>query len=77
MQPTLQISTAEEYALAPNSSSGGLYHLVITWQVIFMPGSATSLARPKSATLRMPLSFIRRLLGLRSYAGLRNAYKKR
>jgi hypothetical protein len=54
MQPTDHMSTVDEYARAPKSSSGGLYHRVMTWQVILPVPSPKSRARPKSAILRTP-----------------------
>lgn len=65
--PTPQISTSPPYCLAPNKSSGGLYHRVTTQFVYFLCCSGGRLAmsrtrfgsnaraRPKSAIISEPV----------------------
>ena len=43
-------------------------HLVITCVVILYPGSAKSLARPKSAILSCPSADMSKLFGFKSYS---------
>ena len=59
-------SAAPSYALAPNRSSGGLYHSVTTRFVSGSIPRGVRLAKPKSASFRVPSSDTSRLLPLMS-----------
>lgn len=48
-------------------SSGTWTNRVMTWHVILYPGSAKSLARPKSASLSCPSEAMSKLFGFKSY----------
>ena len=54
IHPTLQMSAAEEYSLAPKSSSGGLYHRVMACGDSRVLGVPYMRARPKSANFIVP-----------------------
>mmetsp|Transcript_848 Transcript_848/g.2615 ORF Transcript_848/g.2615 Transcript_848/m.2615 type:complete len:202 (+) Transcript_848:1524-2129(+) len=64
--PIDHMSTAALYSLAPNSSSGGRYHMVTASWYLGRTGDANSRARPKSATLSCLSTPTSRLPGLRS-----------
>lgn len=66
MQPTDQMSIAEEYFCDPRRTSGGRYQSVTTSWVNPLTGMPEALASPKSASLRTFLFDISRFCGLRS-----------
>jgi len=66
MQPTLQISAAEEYSEEPRRSSGGLYHNVMACGDRRVFGVPYILARPKSASFIVPSFKKRQLSGFKS-----------
>lgn len=66
IQPTLQISAADEYSEAPSRSSGGLYHKVIACGDSRVFGVPYILARPKSANFIVPSFKKRQLSGFKS-----------
>ena len=66
MQPTDQMSTAFEYSLAFNITSGALYHLVTTYSVFSSYSSVYPLANPKSQIFKSHFLFNSKLLGFKS-----------
>jgi len=76
MQPADQMSMLVLYVLDPKSTSGARYQSVTTSFENVLTGIPNARARPKSASLSMPLLLISKFCGLRSRCSTRFVWQK-